>query len=371
MSAVYPRDLHSSKVVSSSQAPRRERDRPRRIKRSPPQIKVESPESIQPKIGLGRILSLAGRTLGPVAGILYAQPTAQATADMPWMWQATGFDVPPELKGASVGRLNLETELDTPQPSQNDFKYVRPDLPEIPWQDFDVNVEGFTRSPKKGTVIVNVPDIWVPPPLRTDPMPEAEIWNVPDDVPFEHVWISPQLEPSPVLPEPVPSISPRAPARLGETGVTLEVSKEKGRIQLKIRPQRSRASRPRKKDTKAHRRWIKAAHKLVNVTYGTYSEIMDAAEAMAWNIYEERDGVRRPAMALEDGSMIQTFDGLIDGKYDLDIPQFIIDYAYMQSMDFLQGKFSQGVIDQSVDKGWWTSPQGPQGFVNNMQIKGM
>jgi hypothetical protein len=98
---------------------------------------------------------------------------------------------------------------------------------------------------------------------------------------------------------------------------------------------------------------------------------MDAAEAMAWNIYEERDGIRRPAMVLEDGSMIQTFDGLIDGRYDLDIPQFIIDYAYMQSMDFLQGKFSQGVINQSVDKGWWTSPQGPQGFVNNMQIKGM
>ena len=92
MSAFYPRDLHSPKSVPTPQAPRRESDRPRRLTRPAPQIKVEAPETIQPKIGLGRILALAGRTLSPVAGILYATPTAQATADMPWMLQATDFN---------------------------------------------------------------------------------------------------------------------------------------------------------------------------------------------------------------------------------------------------------------------------------------
>jgi hypothetical protein len=332
---------------------------------------VEAPEEIKPKISVASILKLAGRTMGSAASVLYPSQAAQATADMPWMWQATEFDKPPELKGAAIGRIQLESELVVPHPSVNDFKYERPVLPEIPWQEFKPDIEGFTRSPKKGTVIVNVPDIWVPPPLTMDPMPEADIWSIPEHTPFDHVWVSPQLEPSPALPDPVPSINPRAPGRVQETGVTIEITKESGRTQLKLRPQRSRASRSRKKDTKANRKWIKAAHKFVNVTYGTYSEIMDAMEAIAWNIYEEADGVRRPAMALEDGNMIRTFDGLLDGKYDLDIAQTIIDYAYMQSVDFLQGKFSQGVINQSVDKGWWTSPQGPQGFVNNMQVKGI
>ena len=56
-------------------------------------------------------------------------------------------------------------------------------------------------------------------------------------------------------------------------------------------------------------------------------------------------------------------------SYDLDIGATIIDYAVMQATDALQGQFSKRIVDQSIDQGWWTSPQGPQGFVNN-QTKG-
>jgi len=55
---------------------------------------------------------------------------------------------------------------------------------------------------------------------------------------------------------------------------------------------------------------------------------------------------------------------LIDGRYELDMEGFIVDYVTMQAMDALQGKFNKQVVKQSVDQGWWTSPVGPQGFVS-------
>ena len=71
-------------------------------------------------------------------------------------------------------------------------------------------------------------------------------------------------------------------------------------------------------------------------------------------------------MALEDGKLVPVLDGILDGKYEVDIPQFVVDFAIMQSTDFLQGKFSQRILDQSVDQGWWQSPIGPEGFVSNL-----
>ena len=367
MSAYYPKDVHSPKIPKRPPTPPRRPSRPRpapKVQRPAPKIEVEDPSTKRPKISVSVIKNLIKRV--PISNIVTPTAVADATAQMPWMWQATNFDKPPELKGAATGRLELPTvEMDIPAIDERDFVHSRPELVEVPYNDFNINTEGFTRSPKKGTVTVNVPDISIPPPLRVDPDPTIDIWNIPDDAPFTEIWPQPDKGPTSEVGT-VRSVNPRAPSQLQETGVVIDVTNTKGRTQVRFRPHRHRASRVRKKDTKANRKWLKAGHKLINVTYGTYTEIMDAVEALAWNTYIEQNGKRIPAMALEDGKLVPVLDGILDGKYEVDIPQFVVDFAIMQSMDFLQAKFSQRILDQSVDQGWWQSPIGPQGFVSNL-----
>ena len=62
--------------------------------------------------------------------------------------------------------------------------------------------------------------------------------------------------------------------------------------------------------------------------------------------------------------LITFFDS--EGKYDVDMQQLIVDYAFMQLQDFLIGKMSQGIVSQAIDTGGWQSPIGPEAFVNKM-----
>lgn len=343
-------------------------------KKSAPDLETRDPASANPKIPL-RALS----RLVPALSFFLPSRVEDATVDYgPFYWQKEDFS---ELRSMQVARPLPNVDIQPVRPTQDDFNEIqRAVIPEVPFSDFSPDIgPAITRSPKKGTVLVNVPDIKVPRPYQLDPIPDHDLWQIPDNADFSNLWPAPmeQVPEIDVDAPPKRAINPRRPANLQETGVTVVVqvddnpkNVEEPFVTVKFVPTFVRASQKRRKDTKANRRWIKAAHKFVNVTYGTYSEIQDAMEVIAWNAYVvDSKGNKIPAMVLEDGSLLRVMRGVGRGEYDLDIGATIIDYAVMQATDALQGQFSKRIVDQSIDQGWWTSPQGPQGFVNN-QTKG-
>lgn len=337
-----------------------------------PRLQQKPPEKYNPKLPLSVISRFIGRTLGAqIAPLIEATPTADATYDPgPYFWQNPDFDVSPELQDMSRGLLELpEVEIYTPSPSTGDWGSFkeRPPLPEIPWRDFRPDVPGFSRSPKKGTLRINVPQHIVPNPLSVNNDPNNELYKDPEvfEEPFPELpKVGDDIDNLPSLPKKLKGM-PKA----NEKGVTIEFVNTDAGVQIAVKPMTARANISRKQDTKANRKWIKLAHKLVNVTYGTYSEIMDFTEALAQNVYMYSGENKISAMYLNKGDMIKTFQGLIDGRYDLDLPAFLVDYAVMQTTDFITGKVSQKVTKDAVDAGWWTSAQGPQGFINQ-QTKG-
>ena len=104
---------------------------------------------------------------------------------------------------------------------------------------------------------------------------------------------------------------------------------------------------------------------MISMTYGTYSEMRDLMEAIAYNAYVLNDkGERIPALALEKGSLLKVMQGIGEGKYELDMGKFIIDFTVMQATDALVGKMNQKIVKDWIDTGAWQSMSGPSSFVN-------
>lgn len=335
----------------------------------PPAVDTNDHSALSPKISFGVLTkffgSFAGALLTPSPAGDGSTISEQAQT-YPELLQSEGFqDAPEEVKRMAVGAI-AETIPDYELPTYDQPPiYRRPEIPEIPWQEFTPEVgPAFTRSPKRGDLIINVPEFEIPSPIKVDPDPSHDIWNVPDDVPIEELY--PES-----IPQPDPSIAPEVftspQSKVSEAGVVIEVVSDNG-IQVRVRPTRQRASVRRRKDTKANRRMLKAAHKLVNVTYGSYSEVMDFLEALAWNVYEVRGGKRVLVMSTNGGSVFQTLDGLAKGRYEVDLASLIVDYAFMQAQDFVIGRMGQLATESAINNLGWTSPQGPSGFANAINI---
>ena len=346
-----------------------------------PKVEVRDPAKTKPKISVGSLTRLFGGTVGAaIAPAITATPTAEATPG-PWIWQQNDFDIAPELEGLDVDpRYQRRPEIPLPDPKVSDFVRKPVTLPEVPWKEFKKGKIGITRSPKIGTVEIRLPlDYYVPAPIRIDPFPDAEIWKEPE-VPIEILF----PEPKPIIDVVPPQVETKPKTRakrkaktktgqktgtitLTETVLNIEIVAEpKMQPKIRLRNSRVKTSTRRKKDTKANRRWIKAAHKLINSTYGTWSEFQDLVDALVWNVYSVTDDELniQYAMALEDGNATKVLQGLAEGKYELDTAGFIIDYVTMQAQDMIQGRASKAITKEVIDNGNWTSPMGPQGMLS-------
>ena len=71
-------------------------------------------------------------------------------------------------------------------------------------------------------------------------------------------------------------------------------------------------------------------------------------------------------MALEKGHLGNILIGVMEGKYELDTDQFLVDVVFMQAQDYIQGKLSKALVKEAIDSGGWNNPMGPQAFVNNV-----
>jgi hypothetical protein len=325
---------------------------------------------MSPKIGFGVISRIFGAATPFIYGALAPTPLSDGTFDQgPVNPEKLGIDPdlavrPPKIDYEVPAIPQLDTRVDP---------LVDPlELKEVPYEKFKVGTPGYTVSPKRSRVIITVPDVMLPPPLVLEPEPTHEIWDTDRIRPEVYFPTGPQVETKPEIGT-EPATKPKL-SQIIDYGVTitvetkLDTQTQVESDQIIISRTKVRASRRRRKDQKANRRWIKAAHKLINVTYGTYSEIKDLVEAFANNIgYVNENGKWVSAMAEQRGDLKKVLRMYREGHYEIDIGQFILDYAYMQAQDFVIGKSSQ-LANTAIDKGVWQSPVGPSGFISNTNV---
>jgi hypothetical protein len=288
----------------------------------------------------------------------------------------------PEFSEFDVGpRDGIDVDLAVRMPQYHEVEPVilpytviepveMPPVPEVEWEAQPEKGPYITRSPKVKTITYVVPPYIVPqplpmwvedlpeefedPPLRTQPIPEF-ITDVKTDV-REDLYEPEDFE-------------LKYPDNVTETGVEISIIEPKADSKLetvRIRRIKTKGSRKRRKDTKAASRWIKMAHKAISLTYGTYTEIKEAIEIFAWSAYFIKDGKVYYAMQMEQGDIQKVLKGIRLGKYEVDIPNFLFDLSVAQAQDWLIGKASKQITAQLIDSGHWSSPQGPQGFVNQI-----
>lgn len=360
--------------------PHRDRQRPQ-FRPVSPKVVTTDPATVSPRISVGKVFATVGKSVAPlVASILSPSRVADATINWGPEIHNNFVNAPPDLKEMVISEpepLNVPVPVGKPYPF-NQVDMIRPPIPEIPWADFKTwSYPGVTHSPKVGTTIINVPDFIVYEPIPLEADPYYDLWNIPDDLTFEDLFPETMLR-NRHISKTTPETFPKTRSRVNEYGVTIEISrvnvKRKKVTRVKIRPTRQRASKPRKMDRKANRKWIKLAHKFISLTYGTYTEIIDFLEALAWNSYKiNHRGNKVPAMALEKGHLGNILIGVMEGKYQLDTDQFLVDVVFMQAQDYIQGKLSKALVKEAIDSGGWNNPMGPQAFVNNINksIKGL
>lgn len=341
-----------------------------------PNITTVDPEKANPSVSIGSLIRMFGKSVAPfAAAVLSPSRVADATYDQgPFYFQKTNFDRTQEMQDLKVGWVdpvltNAQTQY-WKDWKDIDVDYKEPEpLPELNKELIDAGHKGFYVNATKPETIINVPDYILPPPVRFDPYPEL----FPDtDVRFEP-WptiIAPRTEVEPEIDiDPPVRSRGRGGSNTKEDNLVIEIKTEpqakQDDVTIRIRRTQVRANRKRRKDTKAHSRWLKAAGKMISMTYGTYSEMRDLMEAIAFNAYAvNKKGERIPALALEDGSLLKVMKGLGEGKYELDMPKFIIDFTVMQATDVVIGKMNQKIVKDWIDTGAWQSMSGPSSFIN-------
>lgn len=360
--------------------------------RNAPKVVTTDPRTRPPNISVPKVASIFGRALTlQLQTLLQPSPLADATIDWGPELYNDFANAPPELKGMVISPpLAPEIGVDNYIPfDPKEVPFELPKIREIPWTpDIDVMDPGtYTKSPKKSTITIAPPDMFVIPPFRFDPDPGHDVWEMDPHPQWDFNKLRPPVITMPDLDDhPMDPSRTRPPpyrrSRTGwpmEPGLTIELTvglrdrvrtvpetQTKPQPIIRLKPRTHRASKPRKADAKMNRRWLKLAHMLISLTYGTYTEIMDFLQCLAWNSYQMRNGKKIPAMALSKGSLHEILIGVMEGRYDVDMQGLMVDFTFMQLQDYIIGRMSKALVKQAIDSGGWQSPIGPQGFNRRM-----
>lgn len=110
---------------------------------------------------------------------------------------------------------------------------------------------------------------------------------------------------------------------------------------------------PRKKDQKARPQLVRVVNALITATYGTYSEIVDALEALVWNVYVlDKRGRPVQAMLVYNRNMAYVLTLLWEGRARADLFGFALDFTVNQWSDAMYAFQSQKVDAIALDLGW-------------------
>lgn len=110
---------------------------------------------------------------------------------------------------------------------------------------------------------------------------------------------------------------------------------------------------PRKKDTKVRPAIYGVVNALISATYGTYSEIVDALEALAWNVYVlDKRGRPVQAMVVYNRNMAYVLRQVYDGYAKVDMQGFALDFTVNQWSDAMYAFQSRKMDEVALSLGW-------------------
>ena len=132
----------------------------------------------------------------------------------------------------------------------------------------------------------------------------------------------------------------------GETRLNVEF-REDG--VMRIRKSTHRAQWYRRGRDSKYSRYYMSAMKMIDNTWGVIDEAMQLADAIMWNTYAKdqvytagpRKGEPVHAMVLEGRSTRAVVEGILSGKYEVDVGAAVVDYAIDQAQDMLIGKMAR------------------------------
>jgi len=243
--------------------------------------------------------------------------------------------------------------------ADRDFEKWQADNSEAP--DAPPQVTGFRKLPN------GKPGFEFYPPAEPTPL---NPYTMPVELPEIDLDTIPNPQPS-AIPSPDPARIPASPARQPGAAPT-RINRPKARpapgteVQFEFRPDGKMRVRPRKqlarwerrrRDSKM-KRWYVVALRAINQTWGTVDEARQLAEAVAWNTYTQ-DG--RLAMNDAGRSQLRVFQGIGEGKYEVDITGALADHAINQAMDAAIGISSRfayhGTRPIGLQSGPWDTAQ--------------
>lgn len=182
-------------------------------------------------------------------------------------------------------------------------------------------------------VVIGPGDQWFAPPLVPVPdlvrpvAPGFAPWGDPSVVPF----------PSPASPA-APAGMPQRPVRRDlSVGSTFSVHAQGPDVVVRVVPYRATSGviERQRRDGKYSADLVHAAFLPINLTLGVWSEVQDAVEVFAANLYL-RDG--RTARAAYRGDMARQLRAFVRGEARLDTLGFGLDFVAMQASDFAHAK---------------------------------
>lgn len=172
---------------------------------------------------------------------------------------------------------------------------------------------------------------------------------------FDPLVLEPIL-PNYQWPEAVPEVVPEV-----ELDFSLPRSPGQGpRVRMRIknqpRPRAVRAERNRPRDDQKKRGLYVALLHFINVTWGTFSEIADAYQALLWNTYLNDGTPAARAFGTRWGQAHRTIEAIARGRAYVELDDFLQDFAVMQISDHLTAKLgryqdSYGVFNRATQAG--------------------
>lgn len=264
-----------------------------------------------------------GRVLGPVGAFL-GSATALNEGEQAWIdEQRRRFDALPQ-----------------PRPWVGDVRLHG-------YRGADVEVRPGVETWRPYSVDIGPPPLVVPRPDLLPNIPAAVPLPVRRIAPFYPLEVSPRPRARPAGapredwrdPLEVPDRGPdvRWPA-VGPpvVGTSISVDPLPGGnvgIRFRLHTRRAEVRRPEYRDTKYGRHLVGFFNAVITRTYGVWSEVQDAAEAMANNLYGVQNGRIVSAMDVERGSVLRSFQGYLEGDYRLDTVGFAYDFSINQLED--------------------------------------
>lgn len=232
-----------------------------------------------------------------------------------------------------------------------------PDLPPANDPEYEPHQEPGEDAP---------PDIWIPWEPAPNPKPEQEPEPLEDPDPETNPEGNPEGQPiKPPLRD--PNLQPEGDPLVEINFDNLPKEEINGALELKVGPGpslefrsyvprlRYRNETKRRKDKKSvNTALYRAGLRMINRTYGTYSEVMDLVHVIENNVY--LDGKALGDMDLEEKKAALKYiekHGL--GTVRIDWEQLVVDFGVNQATDYAIGRASdianQALIDMDISPG--------------------